>query len=212
MILPKPEEFHTFKSIPGALSVCECIAIINIAAQVPQGGVYLELGTHKGKSAYAATYSLPAGVFNLVDPIFEDTDLSQRVQYFVANSVNKILFCPTLAETSLEAIPKFSDLSYVFVDSGSHGDGLPMQEVLLLEDKTIKGGIIAFHDYKNQFVEVEGAYNYLLSTGKYEEIEIDWKTIIDYVVENNLEEENNSWHQYPELPHPPNFIGALRRK
>lgn len=212
MITPTPDSFAPFKSIPGALSVAECIAIINVAAQVPHGGVYLELGTHKGKSAYAAVCSLPDGVFNLVDPIFEDNELASKVQYFVANATKRFILCPTLAETSLEAIPKFKDLSYVFVDSGSHGDGLPMQEVLLLEDRVIKDGIICFHDYKNQFVEVEGAYNYLLSTGKYEEIKINWQEIFDYVAEHNLEEGNNSWHIYNELPHPPNFIGALRRK
>jgi len=71
---------------------------------------------------------------------------------------------------------------------------------------------IAAHDYKNQFTEVEGAYDYLVGTGKYEPIHINWQEIFDYVAEHNLEEGNNSWHLYPELPHPPNFVGALRRK
>jgi hypothetical protein len=87
-----------------------------------------------------------------------------------------------------------------------------MQEAKLLENRIVQGGIIAFHDYKNQFTEVEIAYDYLLSTGKYEPIGINWQEIFDYVKEHNLEEGNNSWHLYPELPHPPNFVGALKRK
>lgn len=212
LILPPPDAWGMFKSIPGALSVCESVAIINIASQVPYGGIYLELGTHKGKSAYSAVYSLPPGAFNLVDPIFEDAGLARRVQYVVANATDKMIFCPTIADYSLNVIPNFKDLSYVFVDSGSHGDGLPMAEAKLLEDRVIPKGIIAFHDYKNQFVEVEQAYDYLVSTGKYEPIHIDWQPIFDYVKEHDLETGNNSWHLYPELPHPPNFIGALKRK
>jgi len=208
ILLPK-DSFEPFKSIPGALSVCECIAILNIAAEAPQG-IYLELGTHKGKSAYAAVYSLKPGAFNLVDPIFEDKDLAFKVQYFVANATDKMIFCPTLAETSEEAIPKCIELAYVFVDSGSHQDGLPMREVKLLEDRVVRGGIIAFHDFRSQFVEVEQAYNYLIGTGKYEEIQINWKEIEDYVRENDLEKGNNSWH-HTELEFP-KFIGAVRRK
>lgn len=210
MILPNKEEFDGFKSIPGAFSVTECIALINICAEAPQG-IYLELGTHKGKSAYAAVYSLKPGAFNLVDPIFKDEELAKKVQRFVANATEKMIFCPTIADESLNVIPQFKDLAYVFVDSAAHDD-MVMEEVKLLEDRVVQNGIIAFHDYLNQFTAVERAYKYLLSTGKYEEIKIDWQPIFDYVKEHNLEEGNNSWHQYPELPHPPNFVGAVKRK
>jgi Ni,Fe-hydrogenase I large subunit len=88
-----------------------------------------------------------------------------------------------------------------------------MQEVKMLEDRIIQGGIIAFHDVFSQFVKQTEAYEYLLSTGKYEEIKINWQEIFDYLKENNIsEDDNNSWHKYPELPYPPNFIGALKRK
>lgn len=208
MILPTSEFVTFFKSVPGALSVTESIAIMNIAANAP-AGIYLELGTHKGKSAISARLYMKAGAFNLVDPIFEDKELAAKVSYIVANANEQMVFCPTLAETSLEAIPKFNDLSYVFIDSGSHGDGLPMQEVMLLEDRMIKGGIIAFHDFRSQFTEVEQAYNYLLSTGKYEEISINWNEIIDYVRENDLEKGNDTWH-HTEMEFPC-FVGAVRK-
>lgn len=218
MILPSQNFIDIFKGTPGALSVCESIAIINIAAQAPEG-IYAELGTHKGKSAMSAMYGLGQGYFYLLDPIFED-DLTMAEVY------NKLIPFSIKRQIIFELVPEFSTdffekeffkkiemmFSYVFVDSGSHGDGIPMQEVKLLEDRIMPGGIIAFHDYLNQFVEVEGAYNYLLSTGKYDVIPINWQEIFNHVVPNNLEQGNESWHQYPELPHPPNFVGALKRK
>lgn len=216
MITPSKEFWKIFKETSGALSTAEALAIINLAAQAPQGG-YLEVGTHKGKSAMSAFYSLKDGDFALVDPIFEDDKISGGVFDAVNVAANNYsLHSPKTVSivvgTSLQMIPLCNELSYVFVDTGSHGDGLPMKEVKLLEDRIVQGGIIAFHDYKNQFTEVEGAYDYLVSTGKYEPIGINWQDIFDYVKEHNLEEGNNSWHLYPELPHPPNFVGALRRK
>jgi len=214
MLTPNPEFWKVFKETNGALSCTEAIAIMNIAAQAPKG-IYMELGTHKGKSAFAASVTLQDGLFYLVEPEFDksiDPDEVERIVHRKGINVDNCLMPMMVSDFSTNVIDKHSPYSYVFVDSGSHGDGLPMEEVKLLEDRVIPGGIIAFHDYKNQFVEVEQAYNYLLSTGKYEEIPIDWQPIFDYVAEHNLEEGNNSWHQYPELPHPPNFIGALKRK
>jgi len=220
MITPTKEWLKTFKETNGALSVSEAVAIINIAAQALEGH-YLELGTYKGKSALSAVVGLKQGWFGLVDPEFKDKEWRDEVAVKVSlcaddyNNNQKMieLYIETFADYSTNIIPIIqTDFSYVFVDSGSHQDGLPMQEVKLLEDRMVQGGIIAFHDYKNQFTEVEGAYDYLVSTGKYEPIEINWQEIFDYVAEHGLENGNNSWHQYPELPHPPNFVGALRRK
>ena len=210
MILPSKEFLELFKVTHGALSVAESIAIMNIADLAPSGE-YLELGSHKGKSGMSAAYSLKTGIFTLVDPIFENEGLAEETIYKVSLMGGN---CAVgyIADYSTNIIGWFTKpLSYVFIDSGIHDD-LVMEEVKMLEDKMIEGGIIAFHDYLNQFSAVERAFNYLLSTGKFEKIEIDWQHIFDYVVSNNLEEGNESWHQYPELPHPPNFVGALKRK
>jgi len=109
-------------------------------------------------------------------------------------------------------IPKHNNIAYCFSDADSHQDGMPLREVKLLEDRMIKGGIIAFHDFGNQFCEPKEAAEYLISTGKYDWVDIDWEQIFYYVKENNLEEGNNSWHLYPDLPHSPNFVGAVKRK
>ncbi len=218
MITPPLEFWDVFKETQGALSTAEALAIINVAELAPQG-IYIELGTHKGKSAMSALVSLKeysgigvVPIFYLVDPIFEDEELCQNVHLSIMKANKKNVGYAYETTTSLEEIPKHDNYAYVFLDSGSHGDGLPMQEVLLLEDRIVSRGIICLHDFLNQFTEVEMAYQYLVSTGKYEKIEIDWEEIFHYVKKHNLEDGNNSWHQYPELPHPPNFVGALRRK
>lgn len=210
--------WRIFKSTNGALSASEAIAIMNIAAQVPEGR-YLELGTYKGKSALSAAAGLKQGWFGLVEPEFKDREWRDEVAIKVSlcadeNNCNQKmveLFIETFADYSTNIIPRLeTDFAYVFIDSGSHQDGLPMQEVKLLEDRMVQGGIIAFHDWKSQFIEVEEAYNYLLGTGKYEEIIIDWDEINRYVNDNNLNKGNLSWH-HTELENP-NFVGALRRK
>lgn len=213
MIFPSKEFIDIFKSIPGAISVCESIAIMNIAGQAPEGGA-IELGTYKGKSAISALYGFSENIgFILVDPEFSDKEFEHQTAKnisLIAGSGKGKCWSKLVADISVNEIPKHEKLSYVFVDSGSHADGLPMQEVKLLEDRVVKNGIIAFHDFRSQFVEVHQAYEYLLSTGKYEEMLINWQEIIAYVKENDLEANNNSWH-HTEMDFPC-FVGALKRK
>jgi hypothetical protein len=210
MKLPEQSFWKLFKETYGALSTTESIAIFNIAHQVPEG-IYLELGTFKGKSAISAASGFKKGVFHLVDPIFADPltagSVTKMIRHVSDNQVEAI----TVSAYSTQVIPRYNNLSYVFVDSGCHDNGLPMQEVKLLENRIIKDGIIAFHDYGNEFTEVADAYSYLLGTGKFEAITINWDQIFDYARENNLEENNNSWHQRG-CEEFPKFVGALRRK
>lgn len=211
-MITAPESFwKVFKQTNGALSCAEAIAIMNIVNEVKSGN-YLELGSHKGKSAMAATLYLKTGLFSLVEPEFSDEDWVIDIQKAIWEAAHSsVVAFDYIADYSTNVINNFKSLSYIFIDSGVHDD-LVMEESKMLEDKMIQGGIIAFHDYLNQFTAVERAYKYLISTGKYEEIKINWQEIFDYVKEHNLEDGNNSWHQYPELLHPPNFVGALKRK
>ena len=214
MIYPSQKFLDVFKSTPGALSVTEAIAIINLAAQAPEGN-YLEMGTHKGKSAQAALYSLKGNhKFFLLEPEFNNQDFLDvcitgvNKVCVIANTHVTPVFVP---EYSTDFIPKFDKYAYVFSDSGTHDNGLPLEEVKMLEDKIVSGGLIVFHDFKNQFREPAEAAEYLVSTGKYDWVDIDWRTIIDYVSSNNLEQGNDSWHLYDDRPYP-NFVGAVRRK
>lgn len=210
MITLSPEFWKIFKEIPGAFSVTEAIALYNLVLEAPEG-TYIELGTHRGKSTSVAMIGLKKGIFFLVEPEFKDNEWQQSV-YDLIQPLNKDVILDMWAAYSTEILPKIqSKFSFVFWDSGIHQDGLPMQEALLLEDMVIPGGIIVLHDFRNQFREPAEAAEYLVRTGKYEWVDIDWNPIINYVRENNLEEGNKSWHVYDDRPFP-NFVGAIKRK
>ena len=146
MIKPTNEFWTKFKETNGALSCTEAVAIMNIAAQAPEG-MCIELGTHKGKSAMSALAGLKSGIFILVDPIFDDKRILDAVHHSVIGINDKVdVRLSPLYSTDI--IDHFDNYTYVFVDSGSHQDGLPMQEVKMLEDRVVSGGIIAFHDWK----------------------------------------------------------------
>jgi hypothetical protein len=217
MKYPSQEFWKVFKETAGAFSTAEAIALYNICLEIRYSGIgewgedYLELGSHKGKSGMAAAAGLKTGRFYLVDPIYEDEVLAKEVESRVHAAANNLLAVYSIAGYSTDKIAQFRKLNYVFVDSGSHSDELPMQEAKMLEDKVVLNGVIAFHDKGSQFTKVDEAFEYLVRTGKYEPININWNEIFDYVKEHNLEEGNNSWHQYPDLPHAPNFVGALKR-
>jgi predicted O-methyltransferase YrrM len=213
MITPPKEFWEVFKNTDGALSCTEAVAIMNLAAQVPCNSVCVELGTYMGKSAISAiTQFGNNSSFTLVDPEFSSDYFWDDVSNTISKVYDKSKFFVIIknAGYSVDVIPLFNKINYVFVDSGSHQDGLPMQEVKLLEDRMIQGGIIAFHDWDSQFVEVKQASDYLVSTGKYEYIPINWEEIIAYVNENDLEANNLSWH-HQEMRNP-NFVGAVKRK
>jgi hypothetical protein len=207
MILPDDNFWKVFRATDGALSCSEAIAIMNVAAIAPHGN-YLEMGTFKGKSAMSAAYVLKKGEFVLLEPMFAEKDFDINLRWATQGE----LLVKPIASYSEDYLSKvvYDMYAYVFSDAGSHQDGLPLREVKLLEDRIVSGGIIGFHDFRSQFCEVEGAYNYLLGTGKYEEVPIPWEEINKYVLENNLEEGNQTWH-HTELA-TPNFFGALRRK
>lgn len=211
MIKHPPNFWDVFKKTPGALSSAESIAISTVASMAPKG-TYMELGVHRGKSTMSALQGLGDGFFILVDPIFEDEAIINEVVGTLAQVNPQSIQLNFVANYSTNVIPNHNHLSFVFCDSGSHSDEIPMEEVKLLEDRVVSGGIIAFHDRGSQFLKVDEAFDYLVSTGKYDPIFFDWEEIFKYVEENGTEISNNSWHQYPELGHPPNFVGALRKK
>lgn len=210
MITPNKEFWEVFKNTNGAFSTPEALALMNICLQAPSGN-YLELGTHKGKSTQAAAQTLKDGMFYLVDPIFSDEKLFEEVATGICKVMKSNIGLMPIADYSTNIIQKYDNIAFCFLDSGDHSEELVHEEVRLLEDRIASGGVLAFHDKGNQFTAVQRGYDYLLSTGKYEEIGIDWKEIFDYVRENNLEDGNLSWHEKGSEEFP-KFVGALKRK
>lgn len=208
MLMPELKFWEIFKKLEGALSTAESIAVYNCALQAPQG-TYIELGSYKMKSAISAIAALKPSTFYAVDPEFLNED-------FVNEITSKLYFghmnVVYVGGYSTDILPQHKPYSWVFWDSGEHAGEVLQKEKEILEDAMIPGGIICSHDFNSQFTEQTEAMKYLVSTGKFEWIDIDWQPIFDYVKEHNLETGNNSWHVYPDLPHPPNFVGAVRRK
>lgn len=211
MIKPTSEFWKIFKETSGALSTAECTSIVNLAALCPDG-LWLEMGTFKGKSCMAAIYGGNAKEFVLIEPLFgsevDCNELASNVSKATEKGV-KLIFIKGYSTDYLKSTTEM--FSYVMSDAGNHQDGLPMEEVKLLEDRMLQNGIIAFHDFGNQFREPKEAAEYLVSTGKYEWVNIDWNEILEYVKESVTEEGNNSWHVYDDVP-VPCFVGAVRRK
>lgn len=210
MIYPPKELIETFKKCPGAFSVSEAIALYNIVKEAPQG-IYAELGTHKGKSGIITAAALKPGIFYLIDTEFSDEKWAIETAAKVFNASDKKVETEPIGMLSIDFIPEHDNYSYVMVDTGDHSEELVMAELSLLINRIVPDGIIAFHDLDNQFTGVRKGYDYMLSTGWYEPIHIDWKQIFDYVRENNLEEGNNSWHEKGSEEFP-KFVGAIKRK
>lgn len=207
MITPPKETILKFINTHGAMSVAEGIALYSVCMQAPEG-LWVECGSHKCKSSLMIAEALPFGsTLILVEPEFKDQNWLNECAKRI--SKGKIVFADCY---STDILPTLEEISFLFIDSGNHGEEIVQSEKPFYEDKIVKGGIIAFHDYGNQFTAVAKCYNELVATGKYEPLEILWQPIFNYVQDNDFESENISWHQYPKLPHPPNFIGALKRK
>lgn len=237
MITPSKEFIESFKKTPGAISVCESLAIAWLACQVPDG-LCVDIGSNAGKAAMSAAFGLSSygnRELWLVDPIYDlmnlkawehtiqghpdkmpwdyvnDPLFKEKVKERISFASNTYVHPVLIGDYSTSVLSNVNNkYGYVFLDSDDHQFDLVMGEVKLLEDKMVQGGIIAFHDYGNQYIAPRECADYLLNTGKYEPIEIPWAEIMKYVYDNNLEEGNSSWHM-PGV-HLPCFVGAVRRK
>lgn len=210
MITPTQDFWKVFLNVPGALSTAEALAIMQVAA-LAEDGLFAEFGTHKGKSSLAAVYGGKPKDFYLNDLIFEDTEIVKEVGRTIKSICDYEINLRFYQCESVKLIPQYK-YAFAFLDTGDHGEELVQSEKVLLIDAMQSGGILVLHDFKNQFTAVEKAYYELIGSGLFYPIEIDWQPIFDYVKEHDLEKDNNSWHIYNELPHPPNFVGALKRK
>ena len=200
-----------FKSTPGAMSVCEGLALSRLAYEsggFRNEGIYIESGSHSGKSTVAIASALYEECeLHMIDPDFKrpPSDILGDLK-----SASEATFIFHIAP-SVEALPRIAgELSFVFLDSGDHSYELCRAECNIVALRIVKGGIIAFHDFRSQFIGVERCYNELLATGLFEEVVIPWKDIEAEVVAGNLEAGNDTYH-HTELANPM-FLGALRRK
>jgi len=230
--------FEDVKKIPGAISMTESVGIYRTVIGSLQGdphGVAVDLGSNAGKSSIVGAKALAdvgfKGRFFMVDLAYDlmnpewkhttqgDADLmpwgylrEPNAKATIKKRVEK--YYPHVVLAGLSSIQFLSQakgpVSYAFIDSDDHQVELVHQEVRMLEHLVSPGGLVFFHDFRNQYIGPAKAYEYLISTGKYEAIEIDWKSAIEYAKENKLEDGNDSWHM-PGVDFPI-FVGCVRRK
>jgi len=241
MIYPTQAQLDLFKATPGAISVHEMLAIMNVVVKAPMGGTYAEMGSHRGKSGVATAIGIMHGsVFteslHLVDPLYDMNNLEAwkhscqghpdeawqgaKEVGFRGSVVNAISVASNGEVTavlhgdfSTHAIPelhaKHGAFGYVLLDTDQHTYELTKEELSLLRERMMIGGLIGFHDFRSQFLGVEQAYREMLTGGQYEEVPIDWEPIERWVAANGGEKGNDSWH-HTELD-APRFYGALKR-
>lgn len=222
-----------FKEVPGAISVTEAVALHQVIKNniIPYFEYGVDLGAHAGKSSCIAANAL-SGIcshFYMVDPLYDmdnpavwrDTQgTSPKNYYFGRGNYNEIVITNVKKfshdiEISLEGIPSTEFLSkcpmlgYVFVDTDNHNENLASREADLIKPKLIKGGLLVFHDYMNQFSGISYVFDRLNDGKNFEQIKVDWEEIYKMVDELGGEEGNDSWHIYEGIK--PNFIGFLRR-
>lgn len=223
-----------FKRIPGAISVTEAIALYlliqnHLTSVAIEDESYLDFGSHAGKSSLIAIAALSnlerKGIFHMIDPaydekspfrqtgnVFAPEDYKEKIFRNVHAFARKGMRTIMIGATSEEYIQKKLDLeriAYTFIDSGNHDDESVKIELDYIVPRMITKGLIVFHDFDNQYIAPSKAAARLVESKRFESILIDWDPIINFVIENDLEKRNDSWHMNGH-PHP-NFLGAVRR-
>lgn len=197
----------------------------------------LDLGTNAGKAslAIASGFANHEGKMRSLfccDPVFDltnreawshsiqgkpencgwawvhDPDFNKKVSDRILAVSNARIDPQLVGDYSTNAIPKYGPYAWAFIDSDDHAESLIREELALLKDRMVIGGIIGFHDFGN-YPAVERVMREFLSNGCYEEVPIDWGAIREYVEANNLERGNDSWHCPQEAL--PCHVAAIKR-
>jgi len=223
-----------FKTLPGAISVTEAIALYRtiqtcLDTKRKEREYFIDFGSYAGKSSLIAITALscsyrsgmfimiepaydPTGPYRMTGPSFAPDDYLDIIRKRVCSFSPPLIIPCLCGSTSERAVKEFLlglEISYAFIDSGEHSEESIAIEVNYLKDTMVPGGLIVFHDVGNQYIAPVKAANELVQSGLFEKVEINWEPIIAFVIENDLEKGNDSWH-WCEHPHP-NFIGAVRK-
>jgi hypothetical protein len=176
---------------------------------LPRGDFYMVDPCYDLSNVEAWANAVQKKPENMPWPYVNEPDFKQKVANRIRTASAGYITPVLLGDYSVNAIPKFNKYGYVFVDSDDHQIELVMAEVQLLEDRMVEDGIIAFHDYGNQYHAPRDAYDYLVKTGKFSPLHIPWDEIRKHVSENDLETGNDSWHMTEDAL--PCFVGAVKR-
>jgi hypothetical protein len=226
--------------VNGAVGISELYAIYDLIStqmKSTQKGVAVDFGSHRGRSSKPAAYALSPyydiiDAFFMVDLLYDlknpewkttvqgsadnipwgyarNVDFVDEVVRFVQSS--SLLPVQAVGKSSLQFLAETSfRFNYVFIDSDDHQSELVLAEVKALEDRVNPGGLVLFHDFRNQYVGPYRAYEHLACTNKYKPVIVDWDHIKNEVIHLGfVEKDPMSWHM-PGVQFP-TFVGCLRR-
>ena len=150
----KPSESQPFKEIEGWLSLEEADALYEAAAQVPEGGCVVEIGSYKGRSTYAiclgcmnrkirvyATDTFtgsPGEEAHFTQP-YKDTFLRNITEFIETGTLY------TLIMSSGGALMRNLHPNLVFID-GSHVYEDALFDLTAWWKQLVPGGRLAIHD------------------------------------------------------------------
>lgn len=223
MNIPPLEIINLIRETSGALSICEALALSTLAGIIPDQGLMVECGSAFGKSAIATAsgYRGPDRTFFLIDPLYSEAEkvpmgIISEPYADVWAHCHPYFFGAT-SEVALPALihqfgkePVFS-FAWTLIDSGDHSYELAKSETDFVAPRTVKGGLIVFHDLstrwnQSQFSGPRRLFDELLANGGFVEQPIDFNSIKDIVARNGWENGNNSWHHAGAC-----CLGALRK-
>jgi hypothetical protein len=225
------------RKTPGAVSMTELFGLFDTVVnnlQCPMG-VAVDLGSNAGKSSFVGSAALSAifrtDTFHLVDPVYDLTNEEEwkntfqktvdnlpwgycKEKNFKKDLLRKLKKVSKLEHvlygvTSLTYLKESRNYSYVFIDSDDHQLDLLHQETRMLLEKVMVGGLIFFHDFMGNYVAPGMTADYMVGTGLYEYVDIDWQKAINFVNKYDLEKDNNTWH-FKDMANP-NFLGCIKR-
>ena len=214
------------KNIYGGVNMSEMVALYDTIIKhlkCPEG-IAADLGSHEGKSSVIGVAALSflnrTDDFYSVEVIeFGKPGVKQKVKERITKySSGKVTLIQSFSSEFIDQHD--GPFSYVFIDT-DHTLEICMGEAKGLEDKMHSGGLIFFHDFKNQYPAPAQVYAYLIDTGKYEEIKVDWDFAIQLTKEHELEKDDVTFARYDGVHSPslselttfeyPTFIGCVRR-
>lgn len=226
--------FQEAKKIPGAISMTEAVGIYDTITMYLENyhGIAVDLGSHAGKSSIIAAKALAdvgyAGTMFLVDLVYDldNPAWSQTIQGSSAKmpwahchkkdfkgkikkAIGRYLEVELKGLSSLQFLAERRPISYAFIDVDDHQPELVFEEIHKIENLVVPGGLVVFHDFKNQYTAPAEAHLCLIKTSKYENIAIDWDSARAYAKKYQLEIGNDSWHM-PGQEYPA-FVGCARR-
>ena len=156
-------QLEPIRDVEVQLRTWEIDQFVEQASKIPQTGIYLEIGTKYGGSAYLAKYHAPDGatIFS-IDP---------SANLFMFKGTENNVGIHWIKGYSLDIVKEWiKPIDLLFVD-GDHGEGsptAPWDDFIAWERFVKKGGIIMMHDYHFDFPAVLEACDKIMETGRYE--------------------------------------------